>query len=429
MATPLTQSLQSEFDAINSEYSDHFAGQNRATRELAKLDSLVSRIKSLLARIEAIPAMARGPELDSLRTDIDEQRKIFEAERPQIERAKKLGPVLERFAPLATAANATFARYARHFAGQSRDTRDIDLLDDMMDELVRTEREMGEVISRTPSDDFRNDRKIVQDNLEMYRGEREQIVKTQSSGSPEARAERCASMANNQFESYRQHFAGQNRLTRRPQLLQRMIKTLERVQGMMREVEKSSHGAEFNKGNIDIVEQNLTMYRSELAEIRKVKETNSLDDLAGNLGDSANQFFAQYREGFAGKNRTTVDLALLGRICDQLYEVFRQMRDIDRTKKVEMNTKNLEIVTDQLSLFGREYDEIVKARQAAGLPTGATGSTDGGDASALREQLLGICAARGVSIPADQRAALASRDATAIQDLINYVRKSGSWPA
>ncbi|RYZ63868.1 MAG: hypothetical protein EOP08_10100 [Proteobacteria bacterium] len=429
MATPLTQSLQSEFDAINSEYNDHFAGQNRATRELAKLDSLVSRIKSVLARIDAIPAMARGAELDSLRSDIEEQRKLFEAERPQIERAKKLGPVLERFAPLATAANATFARYARHFAGQSRDTRDLDLLDDMIDELTRTEREMGEVISRTPSDDFRNDRKIVQDNLEMYKGEREQIVKTQTSGSPEARAERLASLANNQFENYRQHFAGQNRLTRRPQLLQRMIKSLERAQSQMREVDKSQHGADFNKGNIDIVEQNLAMYRAELAEIRKVKETNSLDDLAGNLGDSANQLFAQYRENFAGKNRTTVDLALLGRICDQLYEIFRQMRDIDRTKKVEMNTKNLEIVTDQLALFGREFDEIVKARQAAGLPASTSGATGGGDASALREQLLAVCAARGVIIPADQRAALANRDATAIQDLLNYVRRTGAWPA
>ncbi len=430
MATPLTQSLQTEFDAINSEYNDHFAGQNRATRDLTKLDQLVSRIKSLVARIDAIPAMARGAELDSLRNDIEEQRKLFEAERPQIERAKKLGPVLERFAPLATAANATFARYTRHFAGQSRDTRDLDLLDDMIDELTRIERDMAEVIARNPSGDFSNDRKIVQDNLEMYKAEREQIVKTQTGGSPEARAERAASLANNQFESYRQHFAGQNRLTRRPQLLQRMIKSLERTQSAMRDVEKAQHGADFNKGNIDIVEQNLQMYRSELAEIRKVKETNSLDDLGGNLGDAANQLFAQYRENFAGKNRTTVDLALLGRILDQLYEIFRQMRDIERTKKIEMNTKNLEIVTDQLALFGREYDEIVKARQAAGLPAQATSSGGGGgDASALREQLLAVCAARGVIIPADQRAALANRDATAIQDLLNYVRRTGSWPA
>lgn len=367
MATPLTQSIQTEFDAINGEYESHFAGQSRATRELSKLDQLISRTKSLLARLDAIPAAARGAELDKLRTDIDEQRKLFEAERPQIERAKKLGPTLDRFAPLATAANLTFSRYTRHFAGQGRDTRDVELLDDMIEELVKVEKDMTEVINKTSTEEFRNDRSIVQQNLEMYKSEREQVVKTQTGGSPEARAERCATLANNQFENYRLHFAGQNRATRRPQLLQRFIKSLERIQGIMRDVEKTGYAPDFNKNNIDIVQQNLEMYRSELAEIRKTKEQNSLDDIAGNLGDAANQLFAEYRENFAGKNRTQVDHKLLSSICDRLYEVFRQMRDIDRVNKVEMNTKNLQIVTDQVSMFCREYDQILEARKAAGL--------------------------------------------------------------
>lgn len=366
MATPLTQSIQNDFDAINSEYEANFAGQSRATRDLSKLDQLSSRIKALLARVDAIPAAARGADLTTLRNDIEEQRKLFEGERTQIERAKKLGPTLDRFAPLATAANLTFSRYTRHFAGQGRDTRDLELMDDMVDELVRLDKEMGEVITRTPTDEFRNDRNVVQQNLEMYRGEREQIEKTQAGGSPEARAERTATLANNYFETYRLHFAGQNRLTRRPQLLQRLIKGLERVQGIMQQVDKSGYAPDFNKNNLDIVDQNLQMYRNELAEIRKTKESNSLDDLAGNLGDAANQLFAEYRENFAGKNRTQVDQKILSSICDRLYEVYRQMRDIERTKKIEMNTKNLEIVTDQLSLFSREYDQILEAKRAAG---------------------------------------------------------------
>lgn len=367
MATPLTQSLQTEFDAINGDYESHFAGQSRATRDLSKLDQLTSRIKSLLARVDAIPAAARGADLNTLRNDIEEQRKLFDAERVQIERAKKLGPTLERFAPLASAANFTFARYTRHFAGQGRDTRDVELLDDMVDELTRVEKDMNEVINRTPTDEFRNDRSTVQQNLEMYRGEREQVLKAQTGGSPEARAERAATLANNLFEQYRMHFAGQNRLTRRPQLLQRLIKTLERIQGIMKDVEKTNFAPDFNKNNIDIVDQNLQMYRSELAEIRKTKEQNSLDDLAGNLGDAANQLFAEYRAGFAGKNRTQVDQKLLSSICDRLYEVFRQMRDIERTKTVEMNKKNLDIVTEQLSLFSREFDQILEAKKAAGV--------------------------------------------------------------
>lgn len=368
MATPLTQSIQSDFDAINNEYEANFAGQNRATRDLSVLDRLTSRTKALLAKIDAIPGAARGPELTSLRNDIEEQKKLFEAERVQIEKAKKLGPTLERFAPLASAANFNFSRYTRHFAGQSRDTRDPELIEDMIEELTRIEKEMTEVINRTPQDEFRNDRSIVQQNLEMYKGELTQIRDTQSKGSPEARAERCATLANNQFELYRVHFAGQNRLTRRPQLLQRMIKSLERIQGIMKTVEQSGYAPDFNKDNVNIVQQNLEMYRSELAEIRKNKEQNKPEDIAGNLGDAANQLFAEYRENFAGKNRTTVDHKLLSSICDRLFEIYRQMRDLSRMNAGEMNANNLSIVTDQLGLFSREYDQILEARKAAGMP-------------------------------------------------------------
>ncbi|MCS6900310.1 MAG: hypothetical protein RMJ98_11675 [Myxococcales bacterium] len=366
MATPLTQSLQTELDAINGDYETHFAGQSRATRDLSLLDQLISKTKALLARIDAIPAAARGPDLTELRKTIEDQKKLFDSERIAIEKAKKMGPALEQFAPLATAANLTFSRYTRHFAGKGRDTRDLELLEDMIDELTQIEKQMSAVIQRSPSEEFRNDRNIVQQNLEMYKRELNLIRDAQTKGSPEARAERCATLANNQFELYRIHFAGQNRLTRRPQLLQRMIKSLERIQGIMKGVQQSGYAPEFNQGNIDIVEQNLQLYRSELAEIRKTKEQNSPETIAGNLGNDANQLFAEYRTHFAGKNRTTVDHNQLSSICDRLFEIYRQMRDLNRLNAGEMNAKNLEIVSDQLSMFCREYDMVVEAKKAAG---------------------------------------------------------------
>jgi hypothetical protein len=367
MATTLTQSLQNDFDAINGQYEEHFANQNRATRDLNLLDQLTSKTKALLAKIDAIPAAARGPELLELRKTIETQRDLFTSERVQIEKAKKLGPTLDQFAPLATAANLTFSRYMRHFAGKSRETRDPDLLEDMIDELTRVEKEMTAVINRSAVEEFKNDRSTVQQNLEMYKGELTQVRDTQGKGSPEARAERCATLANGQFELYRLFFAGQNRVTRRPQLLQRMIKNLERVQGMMKAVEQSGYAPDFNKNNVDIVEQNLQMYRSELVEIRKTKEQNKPEDISGALGDAANQLFAEYRNNFAGKNRTTVDHNLLSSICDRLFEVYRQMRDLNRMNAGEMNAKNLEIVTEQLSMFSREYDQIVEAKKAANI--------------------------------------------------------------
>jgi hypothetical protein len=110
------------------------------------------------------------------------------------------------------------------------------------------------------------------------------------------------------------------------------------------------------------------MYRAELQQIKQTRESNTLEDLMGNLGDAANALFAEYRENFAGKNRTTVDPKILVAICDKLHEVYRQMRDLKRMKANEMNDKNLEIVTDQLSLFNREFDLISEAQKGVARP-------------------------------------------------------------
>jgi hypothetical protein len=362
MATPLIQKLQDDLDSINSTYEARFAGQSRATRELSELDALVTQLRSVLSRVDGIPAAARGPELNTIRDTATQQLDLFQKERVAIQEAKKAGPSLEKFAPLAASANFVFARYAHHYAGKQRNTRDLERLDEMVEDLRKIEDEMVNTLKQHPLEQFRQDLEVVRNNMKMYRDERAEIVKAQATGSLEDQAGLLAQLANDQFEVYRVHFAGMSRATRRPQLLSRVITSLERIQKAMRALEAKNVNADFNKGNIDIVEQNLQMYRTELTEIRKARESTSITDLQGNLGDAANTIFTEYRGNFAGKNRTQVDITLLVNICDKLEEVYRQMRDLGRSKPTEMNTKNLSIVTDQLTLFNREYDQIAQAQ-------------------------------------------------------------------
>jgi hypothetical protein len=82
----------------------------------------------------------------------------------------------------------------------------------------------------------------------------------------------------------------------------------------------------------------------------------------GMLGGAANEVFEEYRQKFAGKDRRTVDLATMTTLCDQLSEIVRQMADMGRTEKNEMNERNLDIVIERLSTYEEEWRAIRDAQ-------------------------------------------------------------------
>lgn len=124
MATPLVTSIKKELDDIETAYADHFAGQNRATRELAKMDDLIRRSKAVLDKIGTVPAAAMGKDLQELSESAAQQLSLYQNERRAIEQAKIPVPGADTFGPLASTANFTFAKYRRHFAGQ-RDRKSV----------------------------------------------------------------------------------------------------------------------------------------------------------------------------------------------------------------------------------------------------------------------------------------------------------------
>src|SRR5678810_314982 len=145
--------LQRDLDSISSEYEQHFAGQSRATRDLAHMDSLISRIQGVISQIDHVPASIRGPDLDKLLQSARESLQMYQTERGAITRAKDAGPQIEQFGELASTANFTFALYARHFAGQNRSTRDAGLLAEMVEELKQCEKRMTALNKEKPSQD------------------------------------------------------------------------------------------------------------------------------------------------------------------------------------------------------------------------------------------------------------------------------------
>lgn len=357
----LLEDLGKQLEELDKEYADAFAGQSRLTRDLDHLDRIIARSSSILQRIEQIPEAAQGPDLARLREAATQSLGLYKQERDAIARAQEIGPTFEDFSIEATNANLVFARYARHFAGKDRATRDLALLGELVEDLKQVEKRMVQLLEEQQTSDFERDRGVVRDNLARYQAEIPLIENAQKSGTVEERASVLATLANAQFAQYRVHFAGEPRVSRRPALLMRIISSLKKIHESM--VGFRDAGLEFNEKNIGIVESRLEVYESELAEIRKVRQATPMVDIMGELGGAANKLFEEYRTAFANKPRSSVDAEKLGEICDKLGEIRRQMSEMAWAEDNEMNARNLDIVTEQLVMFEGEYEAVLRAKK------------------------------------------------------------------
>jgi hypothetical protein len=114
--------IRQQFEQISGEYDARFAGQSRITRSLEDINNLTNRLRTLANDLAKLP---RGKERDELATSVKDQVLLFENERKEIMKAKSLGGEATDFDALRTEANLVFAQYHRHFAGKSRNTRDL----------------------------------------------------------------------------------------------------------------------------------------------------------------------------------------------------------------------------------------------------------------------------------------------------------------
>jgi hypothetical protein len=352
------ETMSDEFDAIFDEYQAHFAGKPRSTRDLELLDELIERLETALDEARDELNGGRG-RLAEMVEQGEENLRIYRSEREAIERVQQQGPEVVEAGILATWANAEFHRYNRHFAGSPRPTRDVELLNEMITELKVVRDRMHALRDNEEAiEGLDQDIETVETNLEEYRNERERIVEAQHSGDLDDRASYLAEIANSQFQIYRTLFGGKSRVTRRPKLLRRMIRTLESTKRQMEKLRERGLESQENEGNIEIVENTLETYREELEAVEDAKRGVDPDELVGHLGRAANEIFEAYREEFAGADRRTRDLGQLSWMCDELYHLARAMQETIDAGAGDSGRENLEIVLDNLSLYQREFDEI-----------------------------------------------------------------------
>lgn len=363
MSRQKVEELQEKVNAVSQRYDARFAGKPRATRQLSELDEITADLESL---IEEGQGLHNGDNtlLREVLSTATNNLEMYKAERVEIENVQAKGPEAVAGAKLATWANFVFDEYHRHYAGKNRATRDIGRLEEMVAELEGVREDMLALLAkRADLDSTRKDIETIESNLDLYEGELDNILNARRLGTREEQASGLASAANEQFKVYTSQFAGKGRSTRRPALLDRVIKNLEGILNEMRLLNSKGYRSQHNTKNIEIVQQNLKLYRDEVAAIRDARAQQSVDDLAGLLGGAANDVMSEYRDNFAGKSRATRDLALLSRLCDEMYEIALQMRSVqDEKPDLDMNNRNLSIVIDNLIVYQSEFRAIEEAK-------------------------------------------------------------------
>lgn len=362
MATLNLKDFRDQTQALYNEYGARFAGKPRATRTISELDDIIKKLEALVNEARAAGNVAQDPALASMVEQAVENLETYDTERKEIARVQAQGETAIEGSKLATWANLQFGQYFRHFAGQGRATRDLGRLNEMISELELTEAQMKKLLTKKDMRSVREDLKTVRSNTALYRKERDHILNARANAKPDELASYLATLANEQFAVYNFHFAGRPRVSRRPGLMHRLISTLEEVGAQMKKLDEEGLDNEQNRNNIKIVETQLETYRAEFGEIQNARRNVAQTDLPGNFGAGANWAMEQYREHFAGKDRASRDLVLLSRICDEMLDMARQMREYDAEVYNEGNQKNLNIVMDNAMLYQNEYEEIKKVQ-------------------------------------------------------------------
>jgi hypothetical protein len=358
MSSDRLAQLTARADQAHDRYRREFAGRSRIGRDATVLDGLVAQLQQVLVETDSVDGAG------ALRTTIEQRIAMYRTERTAIAEAQAGGPDVAAAFRLHDWSWMDSRRYARHFAGQGRSTRDLGLMDEMRDgeraRLAKLETIAGRHDAGWRADSIA----AMQQGVTLYSGESKAIAETRAGLSGGQLAQVLATAANAQFGLYRAHFEGQSRRTRRPAMLKRILGQLEDIAAGMERLQKTGLDNDSNAGNIQKVRDRIRHHRDELVKVKQARANTTAADLSGAYADEANGMFKDYREKFAGRPRKDVDATGLSALCDKILVVAQNMADLHEASALDVVDKNLSVTLDNLKAYEREWSRVQEAQQA-----------------------------------------------------------------
>lgn len=360
------QQIRNTLQQLSSFYDAAFSGQPRISRRAELLDQWIKSLDGLSRPLRLVS----GADQKVLRDDIATRKKLYRDEAQAIRALQAMSPLAQEMFHRTEWGGLIHDRYARHFAGQSRGTRDVQLLAELLldteslsADLLKLQEEDGwSDIEPQVQAELENYISLLKDRADLYRTEREAINQSILQGEDEEIAGRLANIANQGFAVYRHQFQGHSRSSRRQSTLARVVANLAEVLEQMNALSKKGFKGEHHAKNIELVSQNLTLYRDEVKAITSAQEALSFDEWFQALVAEAQSVFESYREQYAGKSRASCSPEPLIYLCDRLVDVISQLQPLIQDTPDEQERIVFQQMLDQARVYHREWGAVIQAQ-------------------------------------------------------------------
>lgn len=352
-------------DKLHGRWMREFAGRSRHTRDLAALDKLIEKANSLARKSKGL----KGEKADEVEKLLIDRLRMYRTERGLIAEAVYERPEIAEIHGLGLEIDRALACWRRHFAGRDRRTRDLVMLDQqVLAKLGKALGRMRELAGANPDLVKAEQLESLTGQFEVFKDERSEIDKARRAVAEAAGSDRAALLvveAQQALERYRVHFAGQPRVACSLLRMDAIVALLGRVKAELEALPEAARAAQ--NENLMVLTNELAARREERAAIAEALAATTPRERGGQLGLVANQMFQVYARDFAGKDRGTRNLQLLGNVCDRLTDIAEQMAELDAAGDDPINRKNRPVVEDRERAYEREWMAIAqaKAEQAA----------------------------------------------------------------
>jgi hypothetical protein len=254
-----------------SVYERHFAGQNRATRDLALLEDVVATLEDIRDDLQDALADGASEQAETDRGIVEGNLETYRAEIEQVRLARTQGNPNEQASAMALLANSQFEIYRIQFAGRSRLGRRPALMQRLIETLEMVEARMTELQAEALEGDSieSNARniEIVGQRLDSYRAELNAITQARQSASLEDLIGQLGREANEVNEDYQKGFAGKTRTDVSLPEISAICDRLMEIERQMFDLDHASANPT-NRRNLSIVQDSLLIYIDEFRQIR-----------------------------------------------------------------------------------------------------------------------------------------------------------------
>lgn len=165
---------------------------------------------------------------------------------------------------------------------------------------------------------------------------------------------------------YARDFAGQSRLTRDMDQIDRIIKKVQAMQDRIDQIPVAARGADLERLRSSVVE-NLKLYSTERQAIERAQAVGPAFELFSTESQNANFVFGRYIRHFAGKDRTTRDLALLAEMVEELKQIEKRMVGLLKEQRATDFERDLGVVRQNMAQYQEEI-RLIEEAQAMGTP-------------------------------------------------------------